>query len=250
MDMELKQQFAERWERYFDGADLPITFYYTDRENAAEPATVPSGHQCVIGSLARVRKGRSLRFDVDSVGCFGGKRYFGFTETAMPKLDYFLSCGIPGEMEGERYKKTPEIARAAIEAMPEFSAPARYIVFKRWDMLEEADEPAVVIFFAPPDVLSGLFTLAGFDEADANAVVAPFCAGCGSIVQHPYLEKDAEHPRAVVGMFDVSARPFVPAGVLSFAVPMAKFARMVANMPDSFLITPSWQKVHKRIARE
>lgn len=26
-----------------------------------------------------------------------------------PKFEYFLSCGIPGEMEGERYIRTPEM---------------------------------------------------------------------------------------------------------------------------------------------
>ena len=48
-------------------------------------------------------------------------------------------------------------------------------------------------------------------------------------------------------MFDVSARPFVPAGVLTFAAPMAKFARMVDNMEESFLITDSWAQVRRRI---
>jgi hypothetical protein len=53
------------------------------------------------------------------------------------------------------------------------------------------DDPEVVIFFAQPDVLSGLFTLANYDEADPNGVFAPFAAGCGSIVHYPYLEKDS-----------------------------------------------------------
>lgn len=114
-------------------------------------------------------------------------------------------------------------------------------------MLEEWDEPAVVIFFARPDVLSGLFTLANFDEAEPNGVFAPFAAGCGSIVHYPYLEKDSERPRAVLGMFDVSARPFVPENCLTFSVPMNKFARMIDNMEESFLITRSWAKVNKRI---
>ena len=35
----------------------------------------------------------------------------GFRDQARPKIEYFLSCGIPGEMEGERYIKTPELAR-------------------------------------------------------------------------------------------------------------------------------------------
>jgi hypothetical protein len=131
--------------------------------------------------------------------------------------------------------------------MPEFEAPAEYIVFKRWDDFDEEDEPAVIVFFAPPDVLSGLFTLAGFDEADPQAVIAPFSSGCGSIVFHPFLQLASDQPRAVLGMFDVSARPCVPSDVLTLAVPWPKFRRMVKNMEESFLITGSWEKVRARI---
>jgi len=131
--------------------------------------------------------------------------------------------------------------------MPAFQAPGRYIVFKRWDAMDETDEPAAVVFFSPPDVLSGLFTLAGYDELDAQAVIAPFGSGCASIVYHPYLELASPQPRAVLGMFDVSARPCVPANVLTFAVPWPKFARMVENMDESFLITGSWAAVRRRI---
>jgi len=53
----------------------------------------------------------------------------------------------------------------------------------------------------------------------------------------------------VLGMFDVSARPCVGAGELTFTVPWPKFVRMVDNMPDSFLITPSWAKVRNRLRR-
>jgi hypothetical protein len=128
-----------------------------------------------------------------------------------------------------------------------FTAPARFIVFKRWDMIDEVDSPEVIIFFAQPDVLSGLFTLANFDEAEPNGVFAPFSAGCGSIVQYPYLEGKSRRPRGVIGMFDVSARPFVPANMLTFSAPVNKFSRMIDNMEESFLITGSWQKIQKRI---
>jgi hypothetical protein len=50
-------------------------------------------------------------------------------------------------------------------------------------------------------------------------------------------------------MFDVSARPFVPKEMLTLAVPMNKFEGMIENMEESFLITPAWAKVRKRIAR-
>lgn len=247
MDIELKNRFLELWKKYFNGASLPITFYYTDEEGRAEtvkPGSVPA---CLIGALAEVRKGRSLCFNVGSVGCFGGKRYLGFAEKIRPNFEYFLSCGIPGKLEGERYKKTPELVNELMKKAPVFKAPARNVVFKRWDSLDETDTPEVVIFFAKPDVLSGLFTLSGFDESRPDGVIMPFGSGCSAIVQHPYLEIGSEMPRGIIGMFDVSARPYVEKDVLTFAVPMKKLERMVGNMEESFLITESWSKVRKRI---
>jgi hypothetical protein len=49
-------------------------------------------------------------------------------------------------------------------------------------------------------------------------------------------------------MFDVSSRPCVPADVITLAVPMKKFVRMIENMEESFLITGSWRKVKRRIS--
>jgi uncharacterized protein (DUF169 family) len=247
MDIEFKQRFIDLWTGYFPGADLPITFYYTDQEGRAELARPTKGHRCVICDLAKVRQGESRCFDVDAVGCRGGKRYLGFVQELSPNFEYFLSCGIPGELEGERYKKSPELVKEHLKHQPPFQAPGRYIVFKRWDRLtEEDDDPAVVVFFAPADVLSGLFTLANFDEADPYGVITPFGAGCASIVDYPYRELQSERPRAVLGMFDVSARPCVPPGVLTFAIPWPKFVRMVDNVRESFLITETWDKVRER----
>lgn len=249
MDVRLKEKFTSLWRTYLDGAALPIVFYYTDEAESAQMVKPPTGHRCLLADLSKVRGGQSLCFNIDSIGCGGGKRYLGFSHETMPDFEYFLSCGIPGKLEGERYKKSPDLVKEAMRKMPEFRAPARYIVFKPWNALDERDEPEVVIFFARPDVLSGLFTLANFDEADPNGVFAPFAAGCGSIVQYPYLEKGADRPRGVLGMFDVSARPWVPEELLTFSLPMNKFGRMVHNMEESFLITPSWAKVEKRIHR-
>jgi len=246
MDIALRDTFLSRWRQRFGSAELPIVFYYTDTEGGIPLASTPSGHRCIIGVLAQVRNGRALRLDAETCGCWGARRYLGFTQERSPNFEYFLSCGIPDKLEGERYKQSPELVRTWVEAQPGFAAPARFIVFKRWDSLDSSDTPEAVIFFARPDVLSGLFTLANYDEPE-DAVFTPFGAGCGSIVQHPYLEGKAERPRAVLGMFDVSARPFVPADTLSFAVPMVKFQRMVNTMEESFLITPSWARVRQRI---
>ena len=247
MDMEFKEKFIAKWNRYFGKADLPIVFYYTDEEVRAEMVPTPSGQVCVIGVLVKVRNGKSLYFGADSIGCGGGKRYLGFSDELIEGFEYFLSYGIKGQMEGERYKKTPEIVKKMMRDMPPFKAPARFIVFKRWDKLVKEDKPEVVIFFAKPDVMSGLFTLSGFEEVNPYQVIAPFAAGCGSIVLHPYLERDKPQQRCVIGMFDVSARPYVPRNRLTFAIPVEKFRRMIDDMDESFLITQSWDKVKKRI---
>ena len=247
MDSGFKKRFMELWARYFPTAELPIGFYYSDEKGECELAKPPRGHRCVICDLAKVRKGKPLAFDESAVTCGGGQRFLGFAREKIPGLEYFLSYGIEGKMEGERYKKSPELVREMMGDETQFQAPAKYILFKRWDSMDESDEPAVVIFFAPPDVLSGLFTLANFDEPDLNGVIAPFGAGCSTIVDRPSRELGSPRPRAVLGMFDVSARPCVRPDILTLSAPWPKFVRMVENIEESFLITGSWNRVRDRI---
>lgn len=249
MDAEFKERFLQNWNRYFPEAELPIGFYYSNLTEPKIMAKAPKGHRCIIGDLAKVRNGKTLCFDTNTIGCGGGKRYLGFESKQAPDFEYFLSYGIPGKLEGERYKKSPELVQENMRLQKSVKAPGEYIIFKRWDHMENNDKPIVVIFFAPPDVLSGLFTLANFDEPRPYGVIAPFCAGCASIVYYPYKELQSPQPRAVLGMFDISARPCVPSTTLTFAVPWPKYVRMVDNMEESFLITKSWSKVRARMKR-
>lgn len=246
MDVKLKEKFLAGWASYFPGAELPAAFWYSDDEPGGEYVAPPPGHQCLIGVLARAFRGETLRFDAASFGCQGGRRFCGFPGEIRAGFDHFLSYGIPGKLEGERYKKTPGLVKEMFSRVPMVKAPAKYLVFRRFDKLEAADEPDAVVFFAPVEVLSGLFTLANFDEPEPNGVFCPFSAGCGTVVQYPYLEKSAARPRAVLGNFDVSSRPFMPKGTLSFAVPMPKFERMVRDMDESFLITRTWERARAR----
>jgi uncharacterized protein (DUF169 family) len=249
MNPNFSKAFQNLWKTYFPSVELPVAFYYTDAEAHGRRLAAESSNRCLVANLVRVRKGEALRFDADSIGCPGGKRYLGYSDTIQPGFEYFLSCGIPGKMEGERYKKSPELVQEVMARTPAFKAPAKFIVFKRWDALKESENPDAVIFFATPDVLSGLFTLASFDESEGSGVIAPFSAGCGSIVQYPYLEKLSKTPRCVIGMFDPSARPYVEPDRITFAAPIGKFVRMVENMEESFLTTPTWKKIRERIAR-
>ncbi|MDD5087758.1 MAG: DUF169 domain-containing protein [bacterium] len=246
MDICFKDEFRTRWRSYFGSAELPITFEYTEDERDAEPLRATTETRCLIAALQLVREGKSLRFDARSFGCAGGKFYCGYSTNLRSGIAEFLAHDEMGE--GERYKKNPDVAAEAIRQVPWHKAPATHLIFKRWDKLDKTDAPHAAIFFATADVLAGLFTLAGYDVADRDgALMIPFSSGCGSIITYPYAESLNKNPRAVLGMFDVSARPFVPSGVLSFSVPMKKLRTMVDNMDESFLITESWERVRSRI---
>jgi hypothetical protein len=249
MDAGIRDRFIAQWLKYCPGAELPITFEVSAKCDAEIKAKTPNGWRCIICDLARVRKGTSLVFDRTSVTCSGGLFYMGYDTERRENFRYFLSYGKPGVVEGERYKKSPEIVEEMDARHLSLPTEGKYYTFKRWDNLTEADNPEVVIFFARPEVLSALFTLANFDQADPNGVICPFGSGCSSIIHYPRLEQQSAHPRAVFGMFDPSARPCVPVDVLTIAIPTKKFETMIADMDESFLITKTWDKVKDKIAR-
>jgi len=248
MQPGMQQHFIRQWEKYFPAASIPICFYYTDQEeNALAMQPYSDGH-CLIKELERVRQGENLSFENRAVMCGGGKYYTGFSDHLRPNFPAFLSCGIPGKLAGERYKASPELVEEQMRMQAHLPAPARKIVFKRWDRLAENDQPLVVIFYANVDVAAGLFTLANFDAHGNQAVFAPAVSGCSSIIQSPLQELQSDQQRVVLGMFDVTARPWVRAGELTLAVPWPKFTRMLDNMDESFLTTHAWDDLRSRFS--
>jgi hypothetical protein len=249
MDTGIRDRFVTLWQHYCPGAELPITFEISEGGGMAERAKTPDGWRCIICDLARVRKGTSLVVDRTSVTCGGGLFYMGYETRRSEHFRYFLSSGKPGVVEGERYKRTPEIVDEIDARHVSLPVEDRCYTFRRWDKLSAEDAPDAVIFFVRPEVLSALFTLANFDRADANGVICPFGSGCSSIIHYPRLEQRSDKPRAVLGMFDPSARPCVPVDILTFAIPMKTFEKMIGVMDESFLITRTWDKVKTKIAR-
>ena len=251
MESALRTCFLQRWEKYFGRAEHPLAWFYSDDEEYSEfLQPKPARHEffCLIGQLSRVRRGDVLTFSAETIGCPGGSRYAGFSKTLRPDFKYFLSCGIPGRMEGERYKKTPELVERLIRDVSVPPAEGKYLVFKSWPKFQEDETPQVVVFFVPPDALSGLFTLANFRHAGESGVVCPFGAGCGSIIGHPRAETLTADPRAVLGMFDPSARPHIEPDLLTLAVPWVKFLEMNEDMDESFLNTNTWEQLRRRLA--
>jgi len=250
MDTALRDKFLTLWEKYFPGSDLPLTLEIrAPGEDTSTRAPPAKGWKCLVCDLVKIRRGFSLDYDAESIGCAGGKIYTGFEKTRRPEFRYFISTGKEGVVEGERYKRTPELVDAWIRTVNCIPSEGKVIAFRRWDKLSVSDKPEVVIFFARPEVVSGLFTLANFDRPDPDGVICPFGAGCSSIIHYPWLEQQKDDPKVVLGMFDPSARPCVGLDVMTVAFPMKKFEKVINNMEESFLITGTWDKVKKKMAR-
>jgi uncharacterized protein (DUF169 family) len=227
----------------------PLGIYYTNEK--PEGLTPKPGIQtCMVGFLQNARKkGETVYFDKEHFGCPGGAYYMGFFDAPRPNIEHFLSCGIPGQMEGERYIKTPELAKRFILSRIPRRAPGAYCIFKPIDKFQGHEKPEVVVLFATPDTLSGLFTLTNYALEKTDAVHAPFASGCGTILTIPLKEAVNEHPRAILGMFDVSARPMVEKDILTLAMPYSIFLKLLEDVSGSFLETESWKKVRSRIVK-
>lgn len=246
MNLKERDKFTMLWKKYFGETELPLAGYYSATAGEAKVVPKPTGHSCLIAQLSAARKGKALCFRPESVNCGGGKRYLGFADRINERFACFLSNGEDGGF-CERYKQSPDLVERLIGDIPRLPIAGENLIFKRWDMLDERDDPQFVVFFVNPDALAGLFTLARFDNNDADTVIAPFGAGCTSIVYYPYREYLENGKRAIIGMFDPSARKCVKANVLSFSLSIGRLWELMAEMEESFLITPTWTVIHKRL---
>jgi hypothetical protein len=94
MKKDFQELFLKQWKQYFTGAQIPITYYYTDEVEREDLEDIKNEDRCLIGNLNRVREGHAFVYTEESPGCSGGKRYAGFKQTIGPDFEYFLSCGI------------------------------------------------------------------------------------------------------------------------------------------------------------
>ena len=243
MDIETKERFVAAWEEYFPGNELPIVCFYSNEIGEIDfpehPKPNKKGYTCIFSQIAPVRHGHSRAFNMENLGCFGSFLPFGFDINVSDDVKNYF-CNI------ERVKKSYAHVESMYKHRPPQKAPGEYLIFKRWDKLEERDNPQVVIFFVTLDVLSGLHGLANFDTMTPYSVVAPFCTACDAIVGFPLSELESEDPKAVLGSMDPFSRIIFKANVTTFAAPWPKFLSMLGNMNDSFLETAGWSKLNSR----
>ena len=229
---------------------LPIAVILSDDRPEGALQFKENRWGCVAAMMVAASRGRTAVFDRNTFGCVGGGTGLGFGDQykSFP-IEYLLSTGNRAEYrdrghrthltEGEGYFRTPELARKFVDALPIRDVPTKYVVFKPLEQVVEADQPRLAIFLTNPDQLSALMVLANYNRAKNENVIAPFGAGCQSIL-FGLAEAESKTPRAVIGFSDISVRKLVDREILSFTVPWKMFQEMEGNVQGSFLQKEQW----------
>ena len=205
------QMFLQRYRDAFgDAAPLPVAFGYS-LSPAAEVRKIP---RCMVGAIRKVCDGEPLALSAENVLCGGGSLYTAFAPM-QERIPLFVS-------ETEHYKQTPEQVREYIRNLNISLTEKPYLNFVRMDRLSTLDEVEGILFFATPDVLSGLVSWASYDNNADDAVRAPFGSGCSAVVTQAVVENRRGGRSVFLGLFDPSVRPWVGESVLSLVVPMSR----------------------------
>lgn len=233
------QKFLQRYREAFgDGVPLPVAFGYSDTP-VEEIRKIP---RCMIGAIRKVCDGQALTLSVDNVLGGGGSLYTRFAPM-QERIPRFVS-------EQEHYKQTPEQVKTYVSRLGISLTEKPYLNFVRMDKLASLDDAEGILFFATPDVLSGLCSWAFYDNDADDAVCTRFASGCCSIVTFAVNENRKQGRSCFIGMLDPSARPLVPADELTFVIPMHRFNEMMQTMEQSALFQKAYSIVRKRINGE
>jgi len=223
----------------------PLGIYYSESkpENAFE-WNGKGEHFCHVSKMSSARAGTPVAVDGNNPGCGGAAFYLGWSSDTRPGFAEFLSHDKEGR--GERFKKDPELAQAAIQNRKFVPASGRYCIYQRLSDIPEEITPEVVTIFADADGISGLIWLRSYISAESQSTIAPFSAGCGSMVGETRAQALQSEPKAVLGMFDPAARQSVEKELLTFSVPYSLFIEMVNDIPGSFLEINPWLRIRNR----
>ena len=234
--MEVKEFIESYREAFGENAQLPLLFGYSDTP-VAQTAKIGG---CFFKGVQAAREGVPISLNADVIGCGGGKLYTGFS--AMPER-------VPGFVSlKEKYKRTPEMVVDYIRGLGMHRAEKPYLNFVRIDKAESFEGTEGVLFFANPDMLSGLCGWAFYDTNEPDAVMAQFGSGCSTVVSMTVVENARGGYRCFLGLFDPSVRPWVGKDELSFTVPMSRFTAMLDTMRECFLFgSHAWEKVKARL---
>lgn len=231
-----KNVFISNFRKAFGDYELPVAFWYSEKPLVDSEKT----RGCFIKDLKPARLGGSVSLNAEMISCGGGKTYTGFI-TPPHHIPAFVS-------NKERYKESPEMVADFILNLDMPDKSGLYINFSSIRNIGNFDNIEGLLFFATPDVLSGLVSWALYDTNAPDAVSVPFGSGCSSLVAQVVVENRRAGGRVFLGLFDPSVRPHVEPDILSLAIPMSRFRTMYYTFERSCLTeSHAWEKVRTRI---
>jgi hypothetical protein len=260
----------------------PVALIWSDTAPEGALQFKPGRWGCVMSLIATVaKKGRVGAFDRHTYGCWGGGVGLGFGncyETFPGGIDGF--CGFlahgnensdegrrVGEqiaswdrhmaddfLHGECFLKTADVTRRFLGSLPMRDIPTEYVILKPLGLADaEKDDIKSVTFFVDPEQLSALVILANYMEPELENVSVPWAAACQVIGIFGYRELEREHPRALIGLTDISARlntrASLGSNLHSFTIPWPLFLKMDQNLDGSFLQRRTWHELQSKRAQ-
>lgn len=231
--------------------ESPIGFNYTDVEPKDAVTARKKSRVCIYPFLNRVRRGEVVYFSREWRVCRGGAFYLGFKKSLMKGIGHFLSHGIPGRLEGERFKKTPELGEALSDEIEFIPATGEYIVFKPLKDFTEEDPPEAVTIYGNGDVMGAMIVMANYARVGNDAFITQFSSGCYNIVTEPRIQSkmakaEGKEPKAILGSFDIACRPFLDPSIMTFSATTDHLWEMATDMGESFLTIDPWLKIRGR----
>ena len=229
---------------------MPLPTREKERENDIDWRATFAQFSCVMGHVLQARKlKKTAYFSAEQFGCPGCAFWLGFMKPQTETIIHYVSTGVPGQMEGERYCDSPDALRRIQTDIDPEPASGTYCVVKPLSLFTGGETPEQVVFFARPETLCGLHQLATFVTNDPEVVASPWGAACTNMITWPYKYQARGETRAVLGGWDPSARKFFGPDELTFTVPYDMFTKMYERFPESFLKTKTWATVQKKITR-
>ncbi len=201
---------------------------------------------CVVAMLNAASKGRTAALSDKTLVCPGGKAGTGFGPFQTGITEYFLSTRGKGPKEGEFYKESPELALQYMTGIPQIDA-KEYLVLKPLSAVEDSDLPETIVFLVNADQLSGLVTLANYDQAEQDSVKIKFGSGCAQSLLYSLADSQKGQDTCTIGLTDPSARKCIDKDILSLSIPYSRFLEMESKADGSFLSKETWKHISARI---
>lgn len=225
----------------------PCGVYFSDEKPANALELKKKGNGCIVPLILKASTGVPLVVSEESTGWPCSAFYLGFQDTIFEGIEYFLSHKEDFFRPCERFIQNPALAKAFVDQVNAVKPDKHYLVVKPLEDFLPDEEPESVLFFVNADQLSALVFLSHYDAPGSmDRVLSPFASACMALVTLPLKLARSHEEKAVMGMFDLSARTRMPQDLLSLAMPYAFLKKLAGFLPESFISTHTWDTVKAR----